>query len=444
MGGRRAAFFFLSFSINGVFSFLGLSLFTRILSPDAYGVYSLYVTAGTLINAFCYQWVRLCIVRRPVLDDGVVNAEQQKSALIIGFSASVIVGFIVSLCAGRLYPAFDAVIGGAFLLFGISLAQGVYEIALADYRMNARDLTFSAANVSRAIVFIGVGWCVLTLFSASAGALLGALLVSYFLPVFVEKFFSLKKWGGVFNPFSYFSREALLGMARYGLPTIVSTASFVSYPFIARAYLNAKGGAHEVGLFVAGYDLVNLMVSTAMLAVNFASYNKLLGAYTSGVELVFRRAVLQHIKFLMAVGIFVLICVFLFEPLIENVLLGESFRSKVKDVILAGGVCAFVFGVRQFWFDHAFYFSKKTSLFALISIFGVVLFSSLLYLAPLASDVSNVLLSLFLSQIVVMLVGVGYMRSFFSSFMHPIVVFGGVCFSVFVYACFSYKSLHLV
>src|SRR5215212_166773 len=59
----HAAIYLVARGLPGIVAFLAIPVFTRLLDPAGYGRYAVVSATVGLLNALCFQWLRLALVR---------------------------------------------------------------------------------------------------------------------------------------------------------------------------------------------------------------------------------------------------------------------------------------------------------------------------------------------------------------------------------------------
>ncbi|WP_371358327.1 lipopolysaccharide biosynthesis protein, partial [Salmonella sp. E393-2] len=90
--------YFLFKSFPAILTLVGLSVFTRLLSPGEYGVYSLTIIVVGFLNTVFLQWVALGVGRYlPECSDDQARARLLGTARAISFLVSLVIIFVTFL-----------------------------------------------------------------------------------------------------------------------------------------------------------------------------------------------------------------------------------------------------------------------------------------------------------------------------------------------------------
>src|SRR5690606_26233496 len=113
--------------VPGLINFLALMVFTRLLSPVAYGQYALVLAGVGLGNSLLFQWLRLGLVRfYPRYKD---RKAELLSAVTAGYFGSVALSGLLGVVAVALW---ETSVGRAHLVLGLLVlwAQAWFELCL--------------------------------------------------------------------------------------------------------------------------------------------------------------------------------------------------------------------------------------------------------------------------------------------------------------------------
>ena len=98
MLGKHSLVYFLFKSFPAILTLVGLSVFTRLLSPGEYGVYSLTIIVVGFLNTVFLQWVALGVGRYlPECSDDQARARLLGTARAISFLVSLVIIFVTFL-----------------------------------------------------------------------------------------------------------------------------------------------------------------------------------------------------------------------------------------------------------------------------------------------------------------------------------------------------------
>ena len=142
----HALIYLLAFALPGVFGFFSFSIYTRILSPEEYALYSVGASVSFLISNVAYGWIRFSVGRYQA-DSPATNflpfvlvcylAVTALLIPVIGISGT----FIQSLSV-------QAILAVAALAMG----QSLFDISQEVRRARHQSVAFAKATIGRSLL----------------------------------------------------------------------------------------------------------------------------------------------------------------------------------------------------------------------------------------------------------------------------------------------------
>lgn len=342
-----------------LFSYIIVIVFTRLLAPSEFGLYSLAITYGEVLDSVFMNWVRLGMLR--FLQAGT---KEKKGCLIVTtvfFYLSIL--FSVSLAISLLS------------LIGLFAASAPFCIALLIYFIGNTTLRFTL-TVLRAdenYKLYAIIEVLRPIFS-----FLGIFLV---VPVVGFSYFSLVI--GFFGVTSVFGIGSLVWIMKnyFRTPTdwqIIQEILQYSMPLVLlffftsaiqatdRYMLNSLGNTAMVGLYAASSSLSRPAIGILFNAVNLGAFPRLIklyeekGDHAAVVHLSEVAVVLLYWGIPMVVGITALA-----EPL-SGVLLGEKYRKTATLLMPLMALTGLLNGIKCYVFDQIFHLKKASMMHSYI------------------------------------------------------------------------------
>ena len=113
---------------NGVFAVATLAVFTRLLSPEEYGVYALGMAVATIASGVLFQWLNVAVSRfyPPHIED----PSKVMGVVSFGFWVATAVAALIFIGLFPFLVAFGVKSITGFVLLMITIALGLYTLAL--------------------------------------------------------------------------------------------------------------------------------------------------------------------------------------------------------------------------------------------------------------------------------------------------------------------------
>lgn len=346
---RHGLIYASSLTFAGVMSLCTVAVYTRLLSPEQYGRYTLTITAVSLASVLLYEGLRAAILRfLPQYPPETKGLLSTFFFTILALCAGIgVLGLAVAMMWRS--AGWSGLVLAGVLMFWVQL---FYDATLDIARSQLSPQQYAGMQSIRSVFAFAIGW-LLAWWGLGSYAPLLALMAGMLLALIL---IGRKHW-----QIAGFDGKLLRQMLRYGLPiSVVGILNFIT-SLSDRFILSAYHGEGAVGAYAAVYDLSQKGLILFISVVNTASYPVIVRTYEQdGLEEVHRQ--LHHIAVLL-VGISVPLLAFvgLFSPLIVEVFIGKSFRTGGA-TIMTWVTAGILFGaIRSYYFDVAFHLGRSTT-----------------------------------------------------------------------------------
>jgi O-antigen/teichoic acid export membrane protein len=348
---RHSIYYFLAKGLPGVINLAALMLFTRMLTPETYGQYSLVIAGVSLGYVVLYQWLQL----------GILRFYPQYKEKNREFLTSIFLTFLLITIVVTLLVLFSLLFIESLdlkLLYAVGIIVlwfwAFHELNLELVRIQSKPSQYAVYGFIKSIGTITLGalfiWIGLQTMGVLAGMLI-ALLLSSIRGAF-------KHWP--LPNVKFFDLGIIQELLKYGLPLIATFAlSFIissSDRFIIGWILNTEA----VGEYSAGYDITSHTLGIIMVIINLAAYPLVIQALESKGEVEARGQLSKNFTLLMAVSIPATVGLAVLAAPVAGVFLGESFRGTAITLIPWVAAATLLSGLKAYYFDLSFQLGKKT------------------------------------------------------------------------------------
>ena len=342
--------------VQGLVGLGSIVAFTRLLAPEAYGVYAIAFSVSALAQTAIFLWLEAAMAR-------FYAREAEAGALADHFAT--------------LYRTFAAVavalplLGGAVLWLAplatpvkLAVGAGLVAVPLRSLLKLAQEHRRAAGRVSSSALLdmsqtggaflIGTGLAVAG--AGGAAPLAGAAIAAAVCLPFVLPG-ELKLTAG-----GRFERERAWDYARYGLPVALSLILALALSTTDRFMLAAFLGEAKVGVYHAGYSLSNRTLDVLFIWLGMAGGPAAVAALERGGHKALAETAREQ------ASLMVLICfpaaaglALVARPLAQ-LMVGEAMSTGAAAVtpwIAFSGLCA---GITTYYFHTAFTLGRRTSL----------------------------------------------------------------------------------
>jgi O-antigen/teichoic acid export membrane protein len=331
-----------------------VAVFTRILSPQEYGLYAVFLAVASMSYAVAGQWLKLSTLRF-LVSEGAEAGRGEVVGVVIAAAAALIVlaGVAVGLCLAALPQRMH---GPVALVAGAFVGLIVFEVAREGARAQLRPALYGVASVARSGLWLaggsilahglGLGAAGVVLGFVGANLVAGGMVALRALP------------RPTFPP----SPLLVKRMLAYGGPLAITFALASVLHGIDRLFLWRLGFDDAVGPYAAGYDIVWGTVTALLVVVNLAAGPRVLRAYDrEGVD-----SALHQIRGachrLAIVGVPLALGVIVFADEAIAHLLDQEYVPVATMIAPFVAVAALIGGLRAFGTDLVFHMCKRTTL----------------------------------------------------------------------------------
>lgn len=348
---RHLVSYSLARGLPGLLNFAALAVYTRLLTPDAFGQYALVLVGIGFANVAVFQWHRLVLER--FLAAQVTDPQRFLGGMLAQFLvlALAVTGIGALLALWWPDPQWQRLIALAVPLL---LAQAWFELNLALARARLEPGRYGRLLGSKAVIALGVG-ALLAWAGLGAAAPLVGLLAGHVIAFVV---FGLCLWRGIAPriPEAAVFREHL----RYGLPLTVTFAlAWVvsgSDRFMLAYFLDEQ----SVGVYAAGYDLAFQSLTLFLTIINTAAYPLAVTALERDGEASAREQLRQNGEWILTAALSGAAGLVVLAPALVAVLIGEAFRDGALAVLPWVAAAAALAGIKAYHFDIAYHLGRAS------------------------------------------------------------------------------------
>lgn len=348
---KHTLYYFLSRGVPGIVSFLAIAVYTRLLEPGEFGIYSLVLTLVSFCNVVFYQWLRM------VLGRNYPAHRDQPSAFLAGVGtlfllSTALAGIVVFIAA--LMFADDRLRSFAAIALVMLVAHAAFDLALSLSNAMLRPRLYGFLLGSKSVIALTVGY-LFALAGLGAAAPIWGLTVGYALAIIV---FGRELVRGLYP--GKVSKAELSAYLRYGMPL---TAAFALSWVISgsdRVILTWLLDESATGVYASGYDLGFQVLTLVLVVVNTAAYPLVVNALERKGEDAARKQLRQNGEAILSLALAGGACLAIIgSPLIELVLAPE-YRDGAKSIFILVVAASALAGVKSYYFDVAFQLAKAT------------------------------------------------------------------------------------
>ena len=268
--------------VPAIFGLAAVAVYTRILSPDEYGIYILVLTTAFFLEVFSFNWLNQAILR--------YYERYRKDDITVFFTTSLFIFCGISLAIAALFllvfsftgKMFDRRFGEVLIYLPVVLiCSAGFKFILVMLRAKQASLRYSvhmsinsAAKLATALVFILV-------FAYQAEGILFGMALTSGVAFLWEVIRMARRWSPSLHQFS----TRLSGkMLRFGMPLLGMVLLNLILSVSDRYLLQVFKDAAQVGVYSAGYRIAETGVYSIVLFLNLAAFPVLIQVFESEGE----------------------------------------------------------------------------------------------------------------------------------------------------------------
>jgi len=338
--------------LPAIASMVALMLFTRLMSPDQLGEYSLTINAALVFVAILGNFLVIGLGRfEPATKSRFEREKLHSTVLASAFLLNVFVGGF-TLLLGVLDYLPDLSINYVFfvVLFMVSLLLMMSQkLVNANLKPKAYGLSLALKN----ILLLVIGVVSLLTGYGVHGVLIGMAVASLFASLPALSLWAKTSW-------LYFDFRVLRELWSYGAPLTLLYLFVMIISFSDRIFIDALLGSGAVGLYSAGYDLTQYSLALIPSIVHLAAFPVILKSYENDGEDAARAYLSTSFRILLLVTLPVTFGFIAVKEEVSAVFLGDAFSETSAFLIPVLSLSVLLSAVKSYYFDYAFQITKTT------------------------------------------------------------------------------------
>lgn len=343
---RNAILFGLGQGIPALIAFGGLSLYTRLLDPAAYGEFTVVFTAATMLSLGVFGWMRVGILR---FTSGLGRRRQLIFATSMMCFAAV-AGVVMTIGFGADVAGVGAIYGFPATVLALCIvALGGSYLSLTFVQTSMRAGVHLWLSVVRAIIQFAVAVALLIYADWQGLALIVGVIVAHGLCAVLALHSHRKE---LFS--GRWSTVSARRLWRFGWPTCVKTGTAFLETYLDRVLLIALVDASAAGIYGVSYDLMSRGLYLLISAISMSGIPIVVRAVESHGLRKAGDTFTRYGTLLLGASMPGVVGLWLLNDNFCVVLIGEEFRDGVMRILPLVALSTLLIGVRDFYSDFAF------------------------------------------------------------------------------------------
>lgn len=363
---KHSIIYFFGKVAPALLSIVGVMIYTRLVTPVEYGLFSLVTVIAGLINIFFFQWIRSSFIRF-YNDRGSIDS----------FMGSILKSHIITLVILGIPTIITAVIfyfksldiRYVFIGYILVILLSAFEMLIIYFRTKLKPTIVANVNVTKSLIVIIISTILIYLGLGSIGLFVGLSFGTFFgILLYVKKIDNNNK-----REFSIKSdRNTQITLLKYGLPITLSFALSVAMQNIDKVMISSILGLEANGNYAVSYDLIHNLIYMIMTSLSLASFPLILKVIKKDGEKAGKKEFANYTKLLLFISIPA--CFGLASIINEftSIIIGNeySISGNLMNLII---VASLFHGLKSHYFDLTLQISGKTSHFFIPSFIAIIL-----------------------------------------------------------------------
>ena len=341
-----------SLLVPAITAFASIYCYTRLFTPHEYGYYTLSLSAMGLFNAGFFYWLQVALPRLmpKAIKDG--TALQLRTTAYAAFGVSSAILLMAAVIVIGVIPLGD-LIQVAWLAVPLALVRSLLTMNQAFHRSALDFKKYNIIECGQAILGFTLGLSlVYLLHMANQGAVLGMMIgMACMLMVDAAAMRRLSR--------RYYSPAMLKELMRLGLPLIAVCGFTFILSTSDRFLIEHFRGVGEVGVYAAGYSLMDRITQIIFMLVATPSFPLTIHKLEhEGLEAAQAQTYVNGVAML-ALALPACAGLILCTHQLAAILIGAEFREAALQVMPWIAASAIIGGLSAHYFDHAFHLAKR-------------------------------------------------------------------------------------
>lgn len=347
---KHSLYYLIMKSGAGLVGLLSILIFTRLLSPDEYGIYAMLLSGLSICYAIFFQWLSLGLGRFYAIE------RAQLGKLISTISYGFCLASFFSLFVWGVVVLFVKDISWhkwLFFLPPLVISYSWFELNLRIANANLDPRLYGFISFTKASLGLLIG--VLLYIRFGLNGIFGGIIFS---ACAVPFFWMRSTWKLI--DVNLIDQEILTKFLSYGLPLAITISLTLVVDTSDRFLIAVMMSKKHAGLYSASYDLVVQTMGFIVAALYLAAFPVLVKDVEAKDSKKIKLGLSRYGTLLIAVSIPLLIIFVALSSNIANIVFGMPFRASATKIIPIIAFGIFIGSFKVYFFDLAFQLNLKT------------------------------------------------------------------------------------
>ena len=343
-------------AVQGIVGLLSVVVFTRLLSPAAYGAYAVAFSAASLAHTLTFTWLEAAMARFYAREAETGRLEDHFAAVYRTFAGLAAVFILIAGAVAWLLPLQPMLKGAVAAGLLCVPLRSLAKLAQEHRRAAGRIRPSALLDIGQSAGAFAIGAGLAALGAGGAAPLLGAglaaiLCVAWVLPGEI----GLAARG-------HFDRKRAREHLHYGLPVALSLILSLALATTDRFMLAAFLSPESVGVYHAGYSLSNRTLDVLFIWLGAAGGPAAIMALEKGGEAALKATAREQASLMILICLPAAVGLALVAHPLAGLMVGGGLSegaARVTPWIAISGLFA---GVTTYYLHTAFTLARRTRL----------------------------------------------------------------------------------
>ncbi len=341
--------------VPAITAFASVYVYTRMLSPADYGVYSVVVNVTLLCQAGFFYWLQVGATRfyaraeidanMPVFAASVYRGAALSSALLSA-------GYVAVLLFGTFHKD---LLDGLWLGLPLVLTRSLVSINQALNRGGAKIVRYNLIECSQTLLALGLGVSILMVRHDGARSVLLGLVAGALVGCAID-----------FQAIVRVTRvpadaRVLRSLLSFGGPLILVNTLGYALNAADRIVIQYLLGSSEVGIYSVAYNTIDRSIGSIFIAISMAAFPLTVRALETHGSSAASKQMTSNGTLLLSIALPACAGLIAAGPQLGAVLIGPAFREEALQIMPWIVISALMSGMQVHYFDHTFILGKRTT-----------------------------------------------------------------------------------
>lgn len=369
---RATGIYSISSIINSAIPFFLLPIMTRYLSPNDYGIVSMYGVLLSFLMPFVGVSVHGAISRMYFERDVIKFEEYLYNCLLILCASTLIILMITLFFYKPIAQIFSIPTQLIWIAVIISFSQFITNVVLILWQVQLKPIYYGIYQISQTIIIMLLSLVLVVIFGMNwRGRVYAQLITLIIYSIIGIYIISKNKWLS-FN----FNYEYIKHALHFGVPLIPHLLGGAIMTMIDRIFITRMVGIETTGIYTVGYQ-IGMIINILATAFNQAYIPWLYSKLKENLETV-KYKIVKFTYLYFALILFLAFLLSFISPKLLDIFIGKKYNES--NIFIAWVAVGYAFNGMYLMVTNYVFYAQKTKYLSWITLIGSFLNIGLNYI----------------------------------------------------------------